>query len=139
MADTDETAQTMNTYYISGGPTDYAPILTPLTLDHNSFPFVVTAPDSSFVHPKYIWEKQQWVENDATNQGTLLADLQKQLKDTQSALAVSTIQMAQGTADDADTKKQVSSLATAAALLTQQVAQLQQAESENTTPATNGK
>lgn len=56
---------------------DCVPMISPIKMDRNQFPFVVEAPPMSMSKPKYNWQATTpaWEDLDVKSQATTLADL----------------------------------------------------------------
>lgn len=56
---------------------DCVPMISPIKMDRNQFPFVVEAPPMSMSKPKYNWQATipAWEDLDVKSQATTLADL----------------------------------------------------------------
>lgn len=61
---------------------DCVPMISPVKMDRNQYPFVVEAPPMSMSKPKYNWQAAVpvWEDLDAKTQATTLADLTKTVK-----------------------------------------------------------
>lgn len=114
--------QNLNLYYLSNNNFDCVPVLVPIKLDYNQFPFVVDAPEG-MNEPKYDWTHSRWIDQTNANQQNQIADL-KQAFDAKSK-EVNDLQI--------DIKEQNQALTQAIGNLTQLVTQAMMAK-----PTTDG-
>ena len=70
--------------YISNDDVDCEPILLSKKHDADVWPIVITEP-SGLNHPKYDWNKHQWVEQDAASNSVRLKEVEQKVDSVQKA------------------------------------------------------
>lgn len=66
--------------YISNDQIDCEPILLSGTHNDNFWPVIIDEPPADMVHPKYVYSKHEWVEQEAASNSSRLTDVENSVK-----------------------------------------------------------
>lgn len=90
--------------YISNDQIDCEPILLSGTHNDNFWPVIIDEPPADMVHPKYVYSKHEWVEQDAASNSSRLTNVEtavKTLKQTDEQVAKDNTEIKNSLSDNA--------------------------------------
>ena len=70
-----EETKELNLYYLSDNNFDCVPVLVPIKLEYNTYPFIIDAP-KDMNKPKYDWTHSRWIDQTNADNQNKIADLQ---------------------------------------------------------------